>query len=428
MRFIHTTIPFFLGYTTTNVVTFAFTIPSSPYCRTIYHNSLPHIQTKRSSTTVDEAESIKANTARENVDEKRRARKNALLGLLGGRSRMSEVDVAGSSSASSSSTVSMDPVLACPKTKEPLSINVAGTIFESSTGVRVSLQSSEEEYVGRTDTYFNLLQKEDEMEEDVVEDESEDKKNDGFSLKSALDDARVFLPIPLRNVFPSGNSYIPMRDLFTSPYVSFAYERGWRQGFAAAGFPGPDKEFEMVQDYFAPVNPRTVVDMSCATGLFTRRLTKSNDYERVIACDYSEAMLLEARNRIQKDPELNTNDPSSTKLDLVRCDVGNIPMVSESVDALHAGAAMHCWPDLDSALSEIYRVLKPGGRYFATTFLSSYFRTVQATGGQGVQQQAFQYFENVDLLRDLLLKAGFEDEKVDIEVLGAACVVIKAEK
>jgi len=29
------------------------------------------------------------------------------------------------------------------------------------------------------------------------------------------------------------------RDLFTSPAVFFSFERGWRQGFAQAGFPGP---------------------------------------------------------------------------------------------------------------------------------------------------------------------------------------------
>ena len=65
-----------------------------------------------------------------------------------------------------------------------------------------------------------------------------------------------------------------MRDLFTSPSVSFAYERGWRQGFAAAGFPGADREFEMANEYFAPViaakmekeDDSVLVDMSCATG------------------------------------------------------------------------------------------------------------------------------------------------------------------
>ena len=60
-------------------------------------------------------------------------------------------------------------------------------------------------------------------------------------------------------------------SLFTSPSVSFAYERGWRQGFASAGFPGPDKEAELAMEYFAPAVAKAkgssvLVDMSCATG------------------------------------------------------------------------------------------------------------------------------------------------------------------
>jgi hypothetical protein len=47
-----------------------------------------------------------------------------------------------------------------------------------------------------------------------------------------------------------------------------------------------------------------------------------------------------------------------------------------------------------------------------------------------VSQQAFQYFESVDTdtLISLLEGGGFEREKITIEVLGAACVVIRAEK
>ena len=54
--------------------------------------------------------------------------------------------------------------------------------------------------------------------------------------------------------------------------MSFAYERGWRQGFAGAGFPGADKEFDLAKEYFAPVidnkSDSVLVDMSCATGKF----------------------------------------------------------------------------------------------------------------------------------------------------------------
>jgi ubiquinone/menaquinone biosynthesis C-methylase UbiE len=72
-------------------------------------------------------------------------------------------------------------------------------------------------------------------------------------------------------------------------------------------------------------------------------------------------MLSEARRRIRADPNLSPQR-QKTQLDLVRCDVGRIPMKTESIDAFHAGAAMHCWPELPLAASEIYRVLKPGGR------------------------------------------------------------------
>jgi len=105
-------------------------------------------------------------------------------------------------------------------------------------------------------------------------------------------------------------------------------------------------------------------------------------------------------------------------------------MQNESVDAFHAGAAMHCWPNLQRAVQEIYCVLKPGGRYFATTFLSSYFGALQAAegGASGLWRQAFQYFESVDQLRQLMEDGGFEHDTIQIEVLGAACVVIRCEK
>jgi ubiquinone/menaquinone biosynthesis C-methylase UbiE len=164
-------------------------------------------------------------------------------------------------------------------------------------------------------------------------------------------------------------------------------------------------------------------------GLFARRFAAEDKYGRVLGCDYSESMLTEARRRI--DAERKLNSLRTTRLDLVRLDVGNIPMRDESVDCLHAGAAMHCWPELEAAASEIYRVLKPGGRYFATTFLSSYFRALSSIDGGAstpTSQQAFQYFESVDTLRSLLERGGFERENIFIEVLGNACVVIRAEK
>eukprot|EP00567_Pseudictyota_dubia_P007923 CAMPEP_0197456072 /NCGR_PEP_ID=MMETSP1175-20131217/42430_1 /TAXON_ID=1003142 /ORGANISM="Triceratium dubium, Strain CCMP147" /LENGTH=419 /DNA_ID=CAMNT_0042990089 /DNA_START=24 /DNA_END=1283 /DNA_ORIENTATION=+ len=370
------------------------------------------------------------------IDARRRRQKEALLGLIG-----SSPTAAETGDGASSARTGYDPVLACPETKEAIRVTRDGPILAGNAGpagTKVSMRtspSSELVYSGRTDTYLNLL----EAQETTSNSEEGGEATVWAGVSNAANSLRVFIPPPIRSAMATAGlmvseDYVPMRDLFTSPSVSFAYERGWRQGFAAAGFPGPDKEAELVREFFEPVTigagPSTVVDMSCATGLFTRRLAKSCEYDRVIGCDFSESMLLEARRRIRADPELRNQGLSSSRLDLVRCDVGRIPMQTESVDALHAGAAMHCWPDLDAALSEIHRVLKPGGRYFATTFLSDYFRTLQQSeGGQtGPSMQAFQYFESVDMLRKLVVKAGFAPEKVEIEVLGAACVVIRCEK
>jgi ubiquinone/menaquinone biosynthesis C-methylase UbiE len=366
----------------------------------------------------------------------------------------------------------MDPI-----TKEPLkksvlpvkTILIGGTApkriqkYEYASTIEDNNDSVDDKpnkFVGTSDTYINLL-------EPYVERSGSISSSDSSVQETLTKLVVPFLPSPLRTIIQGNentNEYIPMRDLFTNPYVSYLYERGWRQGFGQAGFPGVDTEAIMALDYFTPSlidsnSMGIVVDMSCATGLFTRKFieraysssstntTKSSSQyvrypriQRVIGADYSDSMLREARRRIDTDPTLQNLIKSSTEnvtVELVRLDVGSIPMLDNSVDALHAGAAMHCWPELPKALNEIYRVLRPnGGRYFATTFLSSYFRNLQRTDISGApssssftpSQQTFQYFQSAQELRNLLENAGFASNQIQIEVVGTSCVIIRCEK
>jgi hypothetical protein len=127
-------------------------------------------------------------------------------------------------------------------------------------------------------------------------------------------------------------------QMFRSPVLGFLYERGWRQNFNNAGFPGIEKEFAEASDFFSPVaSGGVVVDMSCGSGLMYRRLLKSREYGRVIACDYSEVMLKETRRRAIEEGLPRAD------LELCRCDVAQLPMRDGSVDAMHAG---DCRPDL----------------------------------------------------------------------------------
>ncbi|KAJ8560792.1 hypothetical protein K7X08_022652 [Anisodus acutangulus] len=153
-------------------------------------------------------------------------------------------------------------------------------------------------------------------------------------------------------------------ELFRSPVVSFLYERGWRQSFNRSGFPGPDEEFNMAQEYFKVAEGGVLIDVSCGSGLFSRKFAKSEVYSRVVALDFSENMLRQTYDFIKTDDSiLNSN------LALVRADVSRLPFFSGSVDAVHAGAALHCWPSPSNAIAEINRILLSGGVFVGTTFL-----------------------------------------------------------
>ncbi|KAJ8607692.1 hypothetical protein CTAYLR_007296 [Chrysophaeum taylorii] len=224
-----------------------------------------------------------------------------------------------------------DPVLADPVTKSPFlerTLRMVGgdpeTTFVSPTAV----------YGTKQNAYLDLV----------------DPKQQPPSFED--------LGVSLRRFLARSPSVRVQTDTFRSPLTAFLYERGWRQNFERNGFPGPDKEFAEAKEFFGDVG--VLVDLSCGTGLMTRRFLKQLPETRIIAADYSEAMLLETRRRID-----------SRLPDLVRVDAAQLPFQTSSVDAIHAGAAMHCWPRLEDALAEIHRALTPeGGKFFATTFLT----------------------------------------------------------
>lgn len=58
---------------------------------------------------------------------------------------------------------------------------------------------------------------------------------------------------------------------------------------------------------------QTIVDMSCGSGLFSRRFARSGKFESVIAADFSESMLNQARLFFEED---NTIDPRYEICDL----------------------------------------------------------------------------------------------------------------
>lgn len=75
---------------------------------------------------------------------------------------------------------------------------------------------------------------------------------------------------------------------------------------------------------------KTVIDLSCGSGLMVRRLAKSGKFEKVVAVDFSESMLQEVIRRSKEE--------SVPPFDVVRADVACMPFQDDSVDAIHSGA------------------------------------------------------------------------------------------
>ena len=183
----------------------------------------------------------------------------------------------------------IDPVLACPKTKTALlrEATVLGSIrtdvqTNRVTGARYPVN---EIYVDLTPQREGPL---------------------GFS--------------ELASELLSQDVWSMQTGVFRTPAMAFIYERGWRQNFNAMGFPGPDKEFAELSDFFAPVADGGIdVDLSCGSGLMSRRLVRSGRYERVLALDYSEALLRETSRRFEEEAI------ESDRLTLVRADAAAAP-------------------------------------------------------------------------------------------------------
>lgn len=98
-----------------------------------------------------------------------------------------------------------------------------------------------------------------------------------------------------------------------------------------------------------------LLDLGCGDGLFTIPLIMEN--VRVIAGDISNRML----RLIQEKAKLLNLD--STLVTLIRMNAYDIPLADNSVDAIIANSMLHLNSNPTKIIREIYRVLKPNGKY-----------------------------------------------------------------
>ncbi|MCP5502525.1 MAG: ubiquinone/menaquinone biosynthesis methyltransferase [Leptospiraceae bacterium] len=98
--------------------------------------------------------------------------------------------------------------------------------------------------------------------------------------------------------------------------------------------------------------PFTCLDLCCGTGDISLRFHQNSPAEKVYSVDFSENMLSIARERLKHFPSAVVQIGDATELK---------DFQDESLDAISIGFGLRNVNHLDKALSEIFRVLKPGG-------------------------------------------------------------------
>ena len=153
-----------------------------------------------------------------------------------------------------------------------------------------------------------------------------------------------------------------------------------------------------------PKSSEIILEIGCGTGVYTRKMYER--HKNIVAIDISEISIQVAR---QACPDVG----------FIIGDIEHIGFKQASVDICVCFGVLHHFPQLADTLSEIYCVLKPGGRVFSLdpykynpAFwlyrdpLSPLFSKVDRTDNEYLMKRRF--------LHRSLSVAGFTDIKIEV--------------
>jgi ubiquinone/menaquinone biosynthesis C-methylase UbiE len=106
------------------------------------------------------------------------------------------------------------------------------------------------------------------------------------------------------------------------------------------------------------------LEVACGTGTLLELVLRWRSWKglatgQIVGVDYAESMLAGARRRFS----------NQRNIEFRHADAAALPYPSSSFDTANIANAVHCFPDLDGALRDILRVLKPGGTLAANVLL-----------------------------------------------------------
>jgi SAM-dependent methyltransferase len=170
-----------------------------------------------------------------------------------------------------------------------------------------------------------------------------------------------------------------------------------------------DSEFLIYRSMLGRPNG-PILDLACGTGLFARRLARDPELPAVVGMDVAKAMIEEGVAQTRE---------AGVVVDFLRAQAPDLPFQDQALGAVLQTGALHLIPDASQLFMEVGRVLRPGGRYVASTYLPPTFPA------SILHRRAGLYPRGEDELRSAIAAAGL----VGFErVLLPPFILIKAER
>ena len=107
-------------------------------------------------------------------------------------------------------------------------------------------------------------------------------------------------------------------------------------------------------------NPKTVLDIATGTGDLAIQIAKSTQAQ-ITGFDLSAGMLEVGRKKV-------TKEKLDDRIEMIQGDAENMPFENNSFDVITVAFGVRNFENLKKGLDEIYRVLKPGGKFIILEF------------------------------------------------------------
>lgn len=183
-----------------------------------------------------------------------------------------------------------------------------------------------------------------------------------------------------------------------------------------------------------PYQPKLILDIATGTGDFAIAATKIEGAS-VVGIDISDGMLEVGRRKIRKKK-------LTDKIELLKADSENLPFDNDKFDAVIVGFGVRNFETLKKGLTEINRVLKPGGVFYVLEFSKPdsspfkqlyqfYFTRILPLIGRMVSKSSNAYtylpesvreFPDGDKFLTILAEVGFTKNKCFKQTFGIASI------